>query len=180
MYTTGNLILLGNFTKSIHEPGFLVFYNPVTNSKADQLIKLDEENKYFGANEYANYIFSSSELAKFGNAALKGEAVDWTGMEKEYEKTLRKDFVHRNILDVRVQVLSRLARTDDKYIPDLIKYNIELIDTYGIDTTNGYLETTAINNFVFNDIFYHSNDPAHFEFALKWMEGSDSQASRRR
>ncbi len=93
------------------------------------------------------------------------------GLARKYKDKLRPEFIDENILTARVQALRILTRTDDKKWPEYIKYNIELIERYGTDTTNSYVDATVINNFVFNGIFLHGNDPEHYEKGLRWMEG---------
>ncbi len=113
----------------------------------------------------------SGDLSNYYFAAIKGEQVNWEKVANTFKGKLSSEFVHENVLRTRVNALKALIRNSDQYWSEYIKYNIELIDKYGTDTTNKFADAIDINNFVFDAIFYHSTDPAHFKIALKWMEG---------
>ncbi len=123
------------------------------------------------AKDFANKIFLTGNLTTNYFGSKNKENFDWEGLARKYKDKLRPEFIDENILTARVQALRILTRTDDKKWPEYIKYNIELIERYGTDTTNSYVDATVINNFVFNGIFLHGNDPEHYEKGLRWMEG---------
>ncbi len=79
--------------------------------------------------------------------------------------------MEENVLRVRVKSLEVLKNKEEQYWPDYIKYNIKLIEKYGTDTTNTFVDATLLNNFVFDGIFMHSDDSSQFTIGLRWMEG---------
>ncbi len=98
------------------------------------------------------------------------EKFDWDAVAIKYAGKLNREFIEENILRARVQALRMLTETNNKYWSDYIKYNIKLIDVYGTDTTNAFVDANIVNNFVW-DIFIHSSDSHQLAFGLKLSEG---------
>ncbi len=63
------------------------------------------------------------------------EEFDWEKTANKYRTKLNDEFVKEYILKARVQALQMLIATNDKFWPDYIKYNIELKETYSMDTS---------------------------------------------
>ncbi len=166
LYTTKNLILLGQLTKSINERGFRVFYNEESSKKAELIIRLKKGFEQTTAKQYADYIFVTGDLDKYYRAAIRGESVDWTAVERMFKEKLASDFVDENVLRVRVATLNVLKDENSEYWSEYIKRNIELISKYGTDTTRPEYDAILLNNFIFNGILTHSKQVAN----CNWFE----------
>ncbi len=53
------------------------------------------------AKDLADFIFRNGYLRDYYQAAIKGHSVNWGEIENKFENQLSKDFVHRNVLNVR-------------------------------------------------------------------------------
>ncbi len=80
-------------------------------------------------------------------------------------------FVRENVLKTKVNLLEQKVKSSDFYWDDYIDTKISLYKEFGIDTTNRYVDALGVNNFVYDAIFKHSNNPKHFAIATKWMVG---------
>ncbi len=92
-------------------------------------------------------------------------------MEESFKGRLNPEFIHRNVLIVRVAALASMKKTSKHSWNEYIHYNIERLEKYGTDTTNLAADALEINNFVWEDIFLHSSNPDHFRFAIQAMKG---------
>jgi thioredoxin-related protein len=164
IYTKINLQFIGEFTKSSKDRGFNLFYT--TGKKVDAIM---------GVKGYANglvcYVIDLEEVSPFMIRAEKDDNVPWMDIVKAIEKKYNKQYADEIVLDAKVRFYEYLAKRYNKNWPEYIKYNIEKIERFGTDTTNSMVDATALNNFVFDAIFYYSTDTSEMNIGLKWMEG---------
>ncbi len=108
------------------------------------------------------------------NAAVRGEEVYWEQIAKKYKTKLDAKFVDENILRARVNALGVVVKTNGLYWKEYIDLGIKLVKNYGTDTVSSFAtfwDAQNINNFVFEAIFFHSDDPVHLKEGLNMMEG---------
>ncbi len=138
---------------------------------AEAIIRQKDGYKNAKAIDFANDIFLSGDLNRDYIESKDKANFDWEMSAKKYKGKLRSEFVDQNILNARVQALKMLSQKEDRFWSDYIKYNIQLIEKYGYDTTDGFSDALIINNFICEAIIPHSNDAVHYRITLKWMDG---------
>ncbi len=82
--------------------GFRIFYDSLTGQKAQEIIRQKAGYEKVKAIDYADNIFRSVYLNKYYQSAVEGHSVDWQELEDSFKGGLDQDFIHRNILSVRV------------------------------------------------------------------------------
>lgn len=157
LYTSANLQFIGRFTKQSMEHGFkFLFKNSshidsiigiagYSTAVVDHIIKIEE---------VAPYLQSKNNVAK---------KQDWRVISKNIERKYSKMYADRIILDSKLEWAA--AQKDTSL---LIKYNVEKIDRFGIDSS--FIGRVLLNNMIYEIIFMHSNDPIVLKKAIKWME----------
>ncbi len=89
LFTGENIIMLGDFTRSIDEPGFQVFYDEKSAARIDSIFRQQPGHEKLTAKQYANYIFITGDLVKYFNATIKGDSIDWVAVENMFKNKLR-------------------------------------------------------------------------------------------
>ncbi len=169
-YTAENLILLSKFTNSVDDPGFQVFYDSNSAKTVEAIIRKKRGYENADAKKIAGDIFVTGNLSKDFFESQNPESFDWDNVAMKYKGKFDDEFLNKNILNARVQALKILTSANEKFWPDYIKYNIQLCEKYGLDTSSAFVDANYTNNFVYDGIFMHSR-PLQISIGLKWMEG---------
>jgi thioredoxin-related protein len=168
IFTSKGIDFITAFTQTSKDEGFEIFRkyaNTIDKIKGfkyahlvtDEVIIQEEYNLYFP------------------NAIKAGEDnIPWQTIAKRVTEKYGSELAAKLEIAVRAQLYGALAKMENKYWAEYIKYYIEKIEKTGYDTTHPqvqFWDALVLNNFVFNAIFYHSNDANQFKVGLKWMEG---------
>jgi thioredoxin-related protein len=169
LFTKDNLLFVQQFTNSSKDIGFMIFReNPA---------RID---KVMGSKNYANIIVENVIIDEYYDScfqtAIKNKAdnMPWDSIAKQVKTKYGNATAERVDLQVRSSLYRYLAEKTNKYWPEYIKFYIDKIEKNGYDTTHPqiqFLDVVNLNNFVFNAIFYHSNDTGQMKTGLRWMEG---------
>jgi thioredoxin-related protein len=163
------LFFIADFTKSSKDRGFEIFYN---NS--------DKINKVVAIKDYAESIIDNIIIEEEYNAYYKAalannvDNVPWNLIYEKVAKKFSKKIADRLNIWVRASLYGDFAKKKNIYWPEYIEFYIKKIENFGTDTSgpqHQFLDIMQLNNFVFDAIFYHSNDKKQIETGLKWMEG---------
>ncbi|NLU94874.1 thioredoxin family protein [Chitinophaga sp. Ak27] len=139
------------------------FFKALTSYK-QKIDKIVEQAGF--SDEFAEYTISREfiEPQIFGKKQDSNESPNWENLQKQMAGKFDANRVKNVLLDAQIRWY-----TVHKDINKVIKYTIQKIDMTGIDTTND-IKLAGINNFIYNYIFTHSDDPSILQKAIGWME----------
>lgn len=164
-----NLQLIAAFTQTSKDKGFRIFRE-----------NLDRIDKVMGSKTYAEATVKSiivkEEYDPFYTAAVKTgtDNMPWPSIKETISVKYGSEMAEFLERHVKASLFEYFAQNKDKYWPEYIRSYIDKIEKNGYDTSHPqiqFLDVILINNFVFNAIFYHSDDKDQINTALKWMEG---------
>jgi thioredoxin-related protein len=159
-----NLQLVTSFMQTSNEPGFKMFYgNP---EKIDSVMG---QKGY--ADNMVQWIIDHEEVWPYIKDVDKTENVKWDEISRNIENKYNKKHAEVIVVKAKARFYEHRATRYDTNWPEYIKYYIEKVEKFGTDTTSGFVDATQLNNFVFDAIFFHSNDLKEIETGLRWMEG---------
>lgn len=91
------------------------------------------------------------------------DSPNWDALFATIASKYDTSIARRTILDSKLQWYNY-----HKDWSQVVKYNIEEIETYGLDTVG--LAKSFLNNMIFDVIFMHSNDTTALNKGIRWME----------
>jgi thioredoxin-related protein len=132
----------------------------------DSSSKIDGIARRIGfAEDAANEVISREEI--WSKIMPDGKAINtepnWSKLSNAIQKKYGKAYADKNILGAKIYWYSK-----KKDYFKTIKYNVEKIETYGIDTT--FWGRFFLNNMVYDLILFHCDDTAVLKKSIKWME----------
>jgi thioredoxin-related protein len=141
---------------SSNDKYFQLFYS---SDKSDDITG----NKGF-SKSIVDYVITKEEIDSklWPNNKPIDQKPDWNKITAQIVGKYNKDYADRNVINAKIKWYD-----EKKNWPLDIKYNIQKIDKYGVDTTGWGM--FFINNLVFNLIFQHSNDKLVLKKAINWM-----------
>lgn len=139
-----------------------------TEDKLDSLAGSFEERNTQDKNAYIEFIIASEDIDPklWKNSDINyplAERPDWSKIGAVIKNKYPKERISSAILGAQI----RWYTYKEDY-QNLIKYNVQKIDTYGLDTL-GWARY-ATNNLIYEVVFMHSNDKVVLKKALKWMK----------
>jgi hypothetical protein len=168
MYLKQNISLLADFTRKSDDKGFDFFYRH--SKQIDKIMN----SKDFALSLVLNVIVDE-EYNKFFSQAIKNQTdnIPWQKIFQSIKQKYNEAIAERLNISLKQQLYGNLAQKQDKYWSPYIDYYIMDVERYELDTTvqNGFRDATMLNNFVYNVIFFNSNNSNHIATGLKWMEG---------
>jgi thioredoxin-related protein len=164
LYNSKNTVeLLVSFTSSIKEPGFKLLYN-----------NCDKIDMIMGENGYAkkcidNVILKTVIIPELLRISEKpGQTPNFDSLFAQIRYKYSEEFAHRSILKGKVRWYDYLKVRDSTYWNTYMKYKVEEIETFGLDTLSSYYPY-EINNFAWY-VFLRSDDPQILSKVLTWIE----------
>lgn len=116
------------------------------------------------ANQLISFLITKEEINPSLKQAKKdNETPDWNKILKAIKRKYNKNYAERTVLDSKI-----IWYDGKKDWPLDIKYNIEKIDKYGVDTSGWGL--FFLNNMIFSVIFQYSDNKADLNKGAKWMQ----------
>jgi hypothetical protein len=168
IYRQETISFLQEFTLSSKDIGFKIFReNPAT------------INKVMNSKDYAIITIRNVIVKEQYEPAVKAalekrqDNVPWDSLSKQVKGKYGSLIARKIDLQVKSSLYRQLAENTNHYWKEYIKYNLERLES-DYDTTHPqiqFLDALQVNNFVFNAIFYHSNDTQQMKSALRLMEG---------
>jgi hypothetical protein len=143
---------------SAHDPIIkFMYHKPVL---ADSMMRIKGYARRVSDNLIANELINSI-IRPHGNYI--STLPDWGAIEKKITKTYDPKTARRLVVGAK---LGWYNYTKDWN--NVIKYNIEQLESEGLDTVG--MAAVGINNLSYNVIFQHSNDPYALNKAIGYME----------
>lgn len=166
-YTRSNIEVLSGFLEHSKDTIFHIFYK-----NARKLDSVLDQNDY--AEKLIRYIIKKEEIQPAIKKASKNNSyseINWAKIRSTIKQKYSIQYTKRCVLEGKVAAYSYDVLHNPKSWPKYIKYNIELIEKYKTDTTNGFSDATELNNFAYDGILLHSNNRRQILTAIRWMEG---------
>ncbi len=169
IFTKELLFFVADFTNTSSDKGFKLFY------KAPQ--RIDEVVQVNGySNAKVMNILIEEEYSKFYQDAIKDSTdnIPWRQIFEKVKQKYNAIIAERLEVYVKSSLYEYFAKERNKYWSEYISFYIQKVEKYGTDTTgpqHQFFDAFLLNNFVFEAIFYHSNDTNQMKIGLKWMEG---------
>jgi thioredoxin-related protein len=158
LYVKDNLNFIANFTEKSTEPGFEIFY--------DHLSRVNSVIQARYAESFIESIITKEEIeSRLWNVQKQpySENPNWRKIQSIISRKYNKQFAKRTILNAQIKWFE-----NKKDWRQVIKYNIKMIETYGLDTMG--IGKTLLNNMIYYTIFMHATKKSNINKAIKWME----------
>jgi hypothetical protein len=144
-------------TQTSQDKGFAFFYRHP--KKIDRIMK----QKGFSKAIIIGIITKEEVAPLLDEANRSGNIPDWNRLDSICKRKYRPVYVEEAIIDGKIKWYA--AKSDWN---ELIKYNVEKIQRYGLDTAgaNKYF----LNDMFFNVIFLHCSDKRILIKSIEWMK----------
>jgi thioredoxin-related protein len=169
LFAKDNIGLLYEFARSSKDRGFAICYRYP--DRVDKALKFKGAAKSKVINTIIDEEYNSFYTKAIDSAI---DNVPWELIKNQVAKKYTKSYAEITDLHVKTSLYQYLAEKKDRNWTEYINYYIEEKERFGWDTAgpmHKFIEANDINNFVYDAIFYHSNDAKQIETGLRWMEG---------
>lgn len=158
LYTKPAIEHLATTIRDSKSLGFELFY--LHGAKVDSVMQ-----KKGYAREVVDYVIAKEDIDPQlwdSNGRERNEKPDWNAMTSIITGKYNQAYAIRTVLNAKLRWYD--SRKDTV---NLLRYTIQKIDTYGLDTTG--FGKMGLNNVAYYMIFMHSNDPATIQKGIQWM-----------
>ena len=158
LYTKEHFEFIRQFNQSSKNKAFCLFYQHTE--------KIDMLMGHVGyATSYIDYIIAKENIDPYLWQKNKpvAEAPDWKHLRSIIIQKYNQNYAERTILNAQIRWYEY-----KKDSISLVRYTIEKIDKYGLDTSA--FGKLALNNMAYYVIFMYSNDKVALNKAIQWME----------
>lgn len=118
------------------------------------------------SNDFEDYVIKNEFLMpllwKDGHGIV--DQPNWFIIKKELQDKFGVAVANRTLLDTQIKWY-----TEKNNWQEAIKYNVEKLDTYGLDTSSA-ISLVGINNLLYNLVFLHSTDSMVLKKSIQWMD----------
>lgn len=155
--TPENIEFIGKHTLNSSDKSFKFFYE-----NSDFINPLVKWTRNYAGLIVGNIINKESIVPVLKNAKLVGR-VNWDSIQVELTKLYGLKFAYPPILSAKINWC-----LENKDWNNAIKYTVEKIDRYGLDTLG--IQRVYTNNMIGSLIFIHCNDVKILNKAIGWMK----------
>jgi len=158
LYEPVNIAIIHDFNDTSGNKLFRMFYED--QHKIDQVMELPGY-----AQSHVDFVIAKEEIDPLLRKELTsgGNHPDWKFMETVIKQKYNSEYAMRTITGAQLRWYEYKKDT-----LNLIRYNLQRIDRYGIDTLG--FQKMALNNFIYYFIFRHVTDKTILMKAAGWME----------
>jgi len=152
-----DLEFLGSFVNVLKSSDNVFHFFLQHNWKIDSIVG---DKQY--SNRILKYVITKEEITPRLKLLATSDK-NWKKLERIIEKKYGKQLAESSILESKLKWYS-----DKKDWPNIIKFNIEKVDKYGIENTS--LGRAVLNNMIYEVIFKHSSEKKSLNWAIQRMK----------